>query len=200
MLGRGTVCWLCRRAGRKENFVVKNVWVDEQTGHREGVFLKRARWITGIPTLAGEEVVSRSDGEPWVTTWVREKHQGKGSATIPSRTPRLVLRRLVLQPYARPLREFSAKDELLELFNDAIAAHQQLYVDANALHCDINENNIMAHDPPHSKRPKGLLIDLDSALQVSGKHKVGPKGYISGTLPYMAIEVLRYPALTERAP
>ncbi|KAL1699085.1 hypothetical protein EV121DRAFT_284357 [Schizophyllum commune] len=101
MLGRGTVCWLCRRAGRKENFVVKNVW-------------------------------------------------------------------------------------LLELLNDAIEAH--------------HENNIMAHDPPHSKRPKGLLIDLDSALHVSGKHKVGPMGYTSGTLPYMAIEVLRYPAFTERAP
>ncbi|KAL1755813.1 hypothetical protein FB107DRAFT_274538 [Schizophyllum commune] len=200
MLGRGTVCWLCRRAGRKENFVVKNVWVDEQTGHREGVFLKRARWITGIPTLAGEEVVSGRDGEPWVTTWVREKHQGKGSATITSRIPRLVLRRLILQPYARPLREFSSKDELLELLNDAIEAHQQLYVRADALHCDISENNIMAHDPPHSKRRKGLLIDLDSALHVSGKHKVGPMGYTSGTLPYMAIEVLRYPALTERAP
>ncbi|KAL1664385.1 hypothetical protein GGF50DRAFT_54948 [Schizophyllum commune] len=122
MLGRGTVCWLCRRAGRKENFVVKNVLY------------------------------------------------------------------------------FSSKDELLELLNDAIEAHQQLYVRADALHCDISENNIMAHDPPHSKRPKGLLIDLDSALHVSGKHKGGPKGYISGTLPYMAIEVLRYPALTERAP
>ncbi|KAL1689017.1 hypothetical protein GGG16DRAFT_126808 [Schizophyllum commune] len=194
--------------GRKENFVVKNVWVDEQTGHREGVFLKRARWITGIPTLAGEEVVSRPDGHPWATTWVREKHQGKGSAMIPSRIPRLVLRRLVLQPYARPLREFSSKDELLELLNDAIEAHQQLYVDANALHCDISENNIMAHNPPHSKRRKGLLIDLDSAIHVSGKHKVGPMGYASvrvpasvdGTLPYMAIEVLRYPAFTERAP
>ena len=70
--------------------------------------------------MVGEEVVSRPDGEPWVTTWVREKHQGKGSATIPSRISRLVLRRLVLQPYARPLREFSSKDELLELLNDAI--------------------------------------------------------------------------------
>ena len=66
---------------------------------------------------------------------------------------------------------------------NAGTAHQQLYVRADALHCDISENNIMAHDPPHSKRRKGLLIDLDSALHVSGKHKVGPMGYTSVRIP-----------------
>ncbi|KAI4522701.1 hypothetical protein K525DRAFT_246552 [Schizophyllum commune Loenen D] len=188
MLGRGTVCWLCRRAGRKENFVVKNVWVDEQTGHREGVFLKRARWITGIPTLAGEEVVSRPDGEPWMTTRVREKHQGKGSATIPSRTPVSFFAAWFSNRTRGRSGNSRRKTSCLSFstMQSRVRSHQQLYVDANALHCDINENNIMAHDPPHSKRPKGLLIDLDSALQ--------------DTLPYMAIEVLRYPALTERAP
>ncbi|KAI5832484.1 hypothetical protein K523DRAFT_144949 [Schizophyllum commune Tattone D] len=200
ILGRGTVCWLCRRAGSKEDYVIKNVWVDEQTGHREGMFLKRARLIEGIPDLVCEEVVSRPDGEPWTTTWVRQSHQGTDSATVSRPAPCLVLRRLVLQPYARPLRDFSSKDELLELLKDAIEAHQDLYIDADALHCDISENNIMAHEPAHSSRRQGLLIDLDGALHVGGKHKVGPMGCTRGTLPYMAIEILQYPNLVEHAP
>uniref|UniRef100_D8Q2W2 Fungal-type protein kinase domain-containing protein n=1 Tax=Schizophyllum commune (strain H4-8 / FGSC 9210) TaxID=578458 RepID=D8Q2W2_SCHCM len=91
--------------------------------------------------------------------------------------------------------DFASNDELLELLHDAIQAHQDLYLYADALHCDISENNIMAHDPPNSSRRRGLLIDLDSAVVVSGTPKTGP-----GTLPYLAIDVLQYPTLVERAP
>ncbi|KAL1729911.1 hypothetical protein EV714DRAFT_273238 [Schizophyllum commune] len=96
--------------------------------------------------------------------------------------------------------DFSSKDELLELINDAIQAHKELYLWADALHCDISENNIMAHNPPNSSRRRGLLIDLDSAVFVSGKPKLGPACGLRGTLPYMAIDVLREPTLVERAP
>ncbi|KAI4522710.1 hypothetical protein K525DRAFT_246559 [Schizophyllum commune Loenen D] len=200
LLGRGTVSWRCRRADSDEDFVIKNVWVDEQTGDREGMFLKRARRIEGIPNLACEELVLGRDGQPCSTTRVRLSSQGKKSPIVPDSIARLVLRRLVLQPYARPLRDFSSKDELLELMNDAIQAHKELYLWADALHCDISENNIMARDLPNSSRRRGLLIDLDSAVVVSGKPKLGPACGLRGTLPYMAIDVLREPTLVERAP
>ena len=54
------------------------------------------------------------------------------------------------------------------------AAHQDLYLYTDALHCDISENNIMARDTPNSSCRRGLLIDLDSAVVVSGTPKVGP--------------------------
>ncbi|KAL1755806.1 hypothetical protein FB107DRAFT_290612 [Schizophyllum commune] len=91
--------------------------------------------------------------------------------------------------------DFATKDELLQLMHDAIQAHQDLYLYTDALHCDISENNIMARDTPNSSCRRGLLIDLDSAVVVSGTPKVGP-----GTLPYLAIDVLQYPTLVERAP
>ncbi|KAI5894635.1 uncharacterized protein SCHCODRAFT_02495303 [Schizophyllum commune H4-8] len=200
MFGRGTVSWRCRRADSDEDFVIKNVWVDEQDGDSEGWFLKRARWIEGIPKLVDEELVLRRDGEPCSTTRVRAFRHGKKSTVVPPSIARLVLRRLVLHPYARPLRDFASNDELLELLHDAIQAHQDLYLYADALHCDISENNIMAHDPPNSSRRRGLLIDLDSAVVVSGTPKTGPVCGLRGTLPYLAIDVLQYPTLVERAP
>ncbi|KAI5832483.1 hypothetical protein K523DRAFT_370600 [Schizophyllum commune Tattone D] len=166
IFGRGTISWRCRRADSDEDFVIKNAWVDEQSGESEGWFLKRARWIQGIPRLVDEEVVLRPDGEPCSTTRVRAVRKGKKSAVVPA----------------------------------SIAPHQDLYLYTDALHCDISENNIMAHDTSNSSCRRGLLIDLDSAVIVSGTPKVGPVCGLRGTLPYLAIDVLQYPTLVERAP
>ncbi|KAA8628760.1 hypothetical protein SMACR_07583 [Sordaria macrospora] len=72
---------------------------------------------------------------------------------------------------------------------DAIKAHQSLFVTGNILHRDISPNNIIITDPETADGFKGMLIDLDMAKAQNS----GPSGArkITGTIQFMAIEVLR---------
>ncbi|KAK3347631.1 kinase-like domain-containing protein, partial [Neurospora tetraspora] len=64
-----------------------------------------------------------------------------------------------------------------------------LFVTGNILHRDISPNNIITTDPETADGFKGMLIDLDMAKARNS----GPSGarQITGTIQFMAIEVLR---------
>lgn len=67
--------------------------------------------------------------------------------------------------------------------------HQPLYYDARILHCDVSPGNIIILDHQDKEKPKGLLIDLDSAINLDETSEAGLG--ITGTRPFMAIGVLR---------
>ncbi|TRM60854.1 hypothetical protein BD626DRAFT_435258 [Schizophyllum amplum] len=185
--GRGTICWRCRRPGSDEDFVIKNVWANQRRHgfDTEGDLLRMARNHDGVARLVCEETVLQSDGR--VTTTM-SLHEGLMRLGGIGGLPQLELRRLVLQPYARPLGEFSSKDELLQSLRDGIAAHSYLYNVCDVLHCDISDNNVMIH----AKTRRGLLIDLDCAVKVEGYRwpKLATKRSGMGTLPFVACDML----------
>ncbi|KAL1699134.1 hypothetical protein EV121DRAFT_273941 [Schizophyllum commune] len=186
ILGKGTVCWRCRRPDSSENYVIKNTWTMlGQSRKTEGEFLRRAARIKGVPNLVCEEQVLRRNGLPQNTLWLRETLQGSERLAILKNHPQMELRRLVLQPCGRPLVDFRDKDELLTGFKDSImskhvyctsveisqthhlgAAHYQLY-EQLILHCDISDNNIMLRAREDPSISRGLLVDLDSADEVN---------------------------------
>ncbi|KAI4522695.1 hypothetical protein K525DRAFT_198214 [Schizophyllum commune Loenen D] len=189
--GSGTICWRCRRDGTSENFVIKSVWADMERKYSEGDLLQLASAIDGVPHLDCEAAVSRCDGTPCTTKWCEVLHPSNRWArrTI----PQLALRRLVLRPYAKPLEDFASKEEFLGAFRDAVAAHQKLYDIYGLLHCDISDNNIMLREYPGSPMRRGLLIDLDCAAHVTGStghSRTAFTGYRTGTLPFMACDLL----------
>ena len=96
---------------------------------------------------------------------------------------------LVISPAGRVISEFTDIKQLLESMRDAIKAHQSLFVAGNILHRDISPNNIIITDPETADGFKGMLIDLDMAKAQNS----GPSGarQITGTIQFMAIEVLR---------
>ncbi|KAI0108709.1 serine/threonine-protein kinase Sgk2 [Nemania sp. FL0031] len=98
---------------------------------------------------------------------------------------------LVISPAGRVISEFSTAKELLESLQDAIKAHQSLYTTGNILHRDISSNNIIITDPTTTTTDgfRGMLIDLDLAKVRDS----GPSGarHQTGTMQFMAIEVLR---------
>ncbi|KAH7633172.1 serine/threonine-protein kinase Sgk2 [Sordaria sp. MPI-SDFR-AT-0083] len=96
---------------------------------------------------------------------------------------------LVISPAGRVISEFTDIKQLLESMRDAIKAHQSLFVTGNILHRDISPNNIIITDPETADGFKGMLIDLDMAKAQNS----GPSGarQITGTIQFMAIEVLR---------
>jgi hypothetical protein len=96
---------------------------------------------------------------------------------------------LVVSPAGRVISDFRTIKELLESMQDAIRAHQSLYVAGNILHRDISSNNIIITEPERADGFKGMLIDLDLAKVRDS----GPSGarHQTGTMQFMAIEVLR---------
>ncbi|KAF4506884.1 hypothetical protein G6O67_006921 [Ophiocordyceps sinensis] len=96
---------------------------------------------------------------------------------------------LVVSPAGRVISAFQTTKELLESLQDAIKAHQSLYMTGEILHRDISSNNIIITNPETADGFKGMLIDLDLAKE----NDSGPSGarHRTGTMQFMAVEVLR---------
>jgi Fungal protein kinase len=103
---------------------------------------------------------------------------------------------VISYPYGRTLVEFKNMVEFLEALRDAIKAHRSLYQDGKILHQDISINNIIITEPKSCDEPKGILIDLDAALDLTlGDTR---PGQTIGTKLFMAIGLLRGDAHTYR--
>jgi len=92
-------------------------------------------------------------------------------------------------PAGRPLHTFKPRLELLEALRDAAKSHRSLFQDARILHQDVSASNIIITDGQREGDPKGILIDLDVAMNLD----VGPStpGEVVGTRPFMSIGILR---------
>ncbi|KAI5890767.1 uncharacterized protein SCHCODRAFT_02508764 [Schizophyllum commune H4-8] len=191
--GRGTVCWRCRKQGSDDDYVIKSTWVDIRREETEITFLEQAQGVDGIPTLVDHEVVVDAEGKARSTDLFR--------ATLrrPSRQEELRdidvlhLHRLVMQPFAIPLADFSSKEELLSAIRDAVAAHLVLFAERGILHNDISEYNVMLRAQPQGRLRRGLLIDLDSATDIHGPQRTSAAGQHLGTLPFMSFTLLLCP-------
>ena len=99
-----------------------------------------------------------------------------------------VLSYIVVFPPGRPLLKYKTILQLLEAPRDAIKGHRSLYQKGKILHRDISIENIIITEPENEMDMKGIMIDLDSAMELA----VGPTrpGELLGTKPFMAIGLL----------
>lgn len=95
---------------------------------------------------------------------------------------------IVTSPVGRPLHTFKSLLELLQVFRDAIKCHRSLCYDAKILHQDVSPGNMIILDGQDEGKPQGILIDLDSAIELT--EGVETELDITGTRPFMAIGVL----------
>ncbi|MCJ1360430.1 MAG: hypothetical protein MMC33_010435 [Icmadophila ericetorum] len=103
---------------------------------------------------------------------------------------------LAITPAGRAIIDFTSIEELLTALRDSIKAHRSLYLTGKILHRDISENNIIITDPEKANGFTGMLIDMDLAKEV-GSARSGAR-HQTGTMQFMAIEVLRKVAHTYR--
>jgi serine/threonine protein kinase len=103
---------------------------------------------------------------------------------------------LIISPPGRPINKFKSVREFLETYRDSIKAHRSLYYDGKILHRDISENNIIVTDAEGERDPRGILIDLDLAKELNSG--LSGERYRTGTMEFMAIEVLEGRAYTYR--
>ncbi|KAI5923465.1 FunK1 protein kinase [Camillea tinctor] len=100
-----------------------------------------------------------------------------------------ILACIVTSPVGRPLNTFQSLLELLEVFRDTIKCHRSLCYNAKILHQDISPGNMIILDGQDEGEPQGILIDLDSAVELA--EGSGTELDITGTRPFMAIGVLK---------
>ncbi|KAJ0160361.1 hypothetical protein CTA2_8110, partial [Colletotrichum tanaceti] len=107
-----------------------------------------------------------------------------------------ILACLVTSPVGRSLCTFQSSAELLRAFRDAVKCHRSLFCDARILHQDVSPGNMIILDGQDEGQPRGVLIDLDSAVELA--EESGTELGITGTRPFMAIGVLKGEAHTYR--
>ncbi|KFY52693.1 hypothetical protein V496_08250 [Pseudogymnoascus sp. VKM F-4515 (FW-2607)] len=107
-----------------------------------------------------------------------------------------ILACIVTSPVGRPLHTFHSTVQLLQVFRDSIKCHRSLYLDAKILHRDISPGNIIILDSQDEEKPKGILIDLDSAIELAEISET--ESGVTGTRPFMAIGVLKKECHTYR--
>ncbi|KAJ7625017.1 hypothetical protein DFH06DRAFT_1008349 [Mycena polygramma] len=210
--GRGTVCWHARHGD--QDFVIKDTWADDSRPHTEAEILKMAHGVEGVPKVIADVIVI-INGVEGTTHHLRSNiTPGTDIDKQYSAIERRIHRRLVLTPFGNALPTFATRKELISIFIDVVTAHRCLYEEANILHRDVSINNILLVPSPQlpttssstragsspSTFPaglpapgprRGLLIDVDYALVLNeGKRGPPATGHRTGTLPFMAIDIL----------
>ncbi|KAG5957896.1 hypothetical protein E4U57_001654 [Claviceps arundinis] len=184
IVSRATTCFPAKPIGAPEfDRVVKYSWTPS-TWTPEADLLSKANEhrVKGVAKMMGyeREITRISKLRDGLTFSTPHKDQ------IPYDDR--VLRVLAVTPLGRPLNEFGSILELLECLRDAIKVHRSLYMESGILHGDISVNNIIMTEPAKADGYKGMLIDFDSAHDIT-KDPSGRR-HRTGTIEFMAIGVL----------
>ncbi|KAI1496149.1 FunK1 protein kinase [Biscogniauxia marginata] len=218
LVGNGTTCYRARMPDSDRwNYVLKFKWRWVRT-RPENVLLKLAKekCIWGAVSLhyykeiestanlrRGLRWGAHREFRPWKhfhesNESIEEQRQevtrnADGLAEYTEETDNFFQNRslacMVTSPAGRPLHTFRSLLELLQVFRDAIKCHRSLFYDAKILHQDISSRNIIILDRLDARQPKGVLIDLDSAIELTEQYEI--EFGIIGTRPYIAIGVLK---------
>ncbi|KDQ55451.1 hypothetical protein JAAARDRAFT_692235, partial [Jaapia argillacea MUCL 33604] len=95
---------------------------------------------------------------------------------------------LVMKHWGRCLDHFTTKLELLTAFRDAIAGHRAL-LEIGILHRDVSLRNILLGDP-NDVGNRGILIDLDLALEVGRASSNVVTDFRTGTRTFQSLRIL----------
>ncbi|KAG6150660.1 hypothetical protein E4U37_005867 [Claviceps purpurea] len=221
IVGTGTVCYRAKRPEVNEwNYVLKLKWRwARDRSEEEFLSLAKTKSAWGAVSLDFyKEVESTADlrsglrwgvqrkfseahfhTEPGRDEDIRQRDHVDGLCEHTEHTKNHFLNRIltctVTSPVGRPLQTFQSPLELLQVFHDAIKCHRSLFSAAKLLHQDISSGNIVILDSQREEDPKGILIDLDSARDLTDDLETRQ---IIGTRPFMAIGVLRNECHTYR--
>ncbi|KAF8584263.1 hypothetical protein K439DRAFT_1616870 [Ramaria rubella] len=153
LLGRGTSVWrVCDQS--KTMLVLKNAWRSSERLDESTVYQHIRGTHPGVVEYdSGGDVVFPDQPERVITAQnLRYKNSRKNTVTM-------VLHRLFLKNFGRPLWEFESEIELLKGVRAALYGHQFLS-EQGILHRDINPGNVLLGS--NSSYP-GFLLDMDCA-------------------------------------
>jgi hypothetical protein len=206
MVGEGTTCYRAKRTDSKQwDCVVKFKWrPTSKRPEEELLWLAKQRNVWGVVLIDYDRSIDhtaslRQDGQIGTYRKLRSSQndaEGSDLGGIINHTEETTkpfenrfFTCIVTSPAGRPLETFKNRLELLEVLRDAIRAHRSLLQDAEILHQDVAASNIIIAEPQRQGDPKGLLIDLDVAMNLM----VGPRtlNEVVGTRAFMSIGILK---------
>ncbi|KND86276.1 hypothetical protein TOPH_09086 [Tolypocladium ophioglossoides CBS 100239] len=218
LVGEGTTCYRAKMLGSNRwDYVVKFKWrLARDRPEEELLKLAKEKNVWGVVSLDYhkdvDSIANLRQGLRWgpYRKLLTSKHQTEESEAVGVQEQRLprgtkgivehtedtnrclqnrIFTYVVVSPAERPLRTFKTMLELLQVLRDAVKGHRSLFQDAKILHQDVSAENIIITDGQGEGDPKGILIDLDVAMNLA----VGPRtpGEVIGTRAFMAIGVLR---------
>lgn len=218
LVGTGTTCFRARLPDSQDwKYVVKFKWRwARERPEDELLRLAISKGVWGAVSIDHyqevEETANLRRGLPWGTHRKFARPHGRGQQA-PS-TPKdgllehteetdnffqnRILVCMVTSPVGRPLHTFQSCLELLQVFRDAIKCHRSLYRDGGILHQDVSHGNVIILNEQEKGKPRGILIDLDSAIALDDEGEETETGTIYGTRPFMAIGVLKHERHTYR--
>ncbi|KZS96685.1 hypothetical protein SISNIDRAFT_450391 [Sistotremastrum niveocremeum HHB9708] len=216
--GRGTVVWRAYKLSdedvpesERQYYAIKDSWRDLNREHDEGYFFERiaglgpkdgvVKFLRFAAVEIGPTTLQKAPDE--IATTVRQGVQGSRGSDFDHRGHV----RLLMEEVGVTLDGFSSLRELIGVIMDAIKGHRNLK-QRNILHRDVSFGNILMTEQvdPELRRRRGYLIDLDFAKDLASKAAIetrlppptasnvtstGKKARVTGTLPFIAIDVLR---------
>ncbi|KAK7013930.1 hypothetical protein R3P38DRAFT_3322448 [Favolaschia claudopus] len=226
--GRGTVCWHVRHDNR--SFVIKDTWVDESRPHAEAEILSRAKDVEGVIKVHAHTVVDINgvNGTHWLrsnlpsnfTTALKRiecrihtrlvLHPfGDPVSTFTSRKELISVLIDVVQALQDLWQDANILHRDISMNNLLLVDPNDLLLGSSAEGGTFNPHRSNEPEPAGSRQRtlalrKGLLIDLDYALVLDDKGERGKtvaKAHRTGTLPFMATQVLKQgPSLAQHQP
>ncbi|KAF6757912.1 hypothetical protein DFP72DRAFT_808256 [Ephemerocybe angulata] len=173
--------------------LIKDAWIYESADlgrKEEHYYLAQAAGIAGVIQMVGYE---DRKGEPF--------GEIKSFRPTDVRLRNRIFRRLVLEKYGKDIDEFRSQLELVCALHDAIEAHGKLYQYRNILHRDISCANILLGQPGAPLGSRGVLIDMDHAIEVQYQDSAGAEmGGAVGSPLFQAYFVLKGSGLYQYRP
>jgi Fungal protein kinase len=189
VMARGTVVCFRGRVGLSHEWTlaIKFFWRPEIDRSEEDLLsMLEQKKVWGVPRLRGHRDIDS----------LSKIRKSLGYETARDPVENKVFACIAISPFGRRLWDFSTPIGMLVAIRDAVKAHKSLLQQGGLLHQDISPYNIIMVSGLHPDDPRGMLIDLDLAMDVA----VGPRheGEICGTKPFMAIGVLKRKVHTYR--
>ncbi len=201
LVGPGTTCYAATTsASQRAEFVVKFTWREETT-HTECELLEltKNRHVRGvIRALGWQDLGSIRDlhrglrfHQPYDFMPLTTNKWAIPEGDTPDSDPPFINRTLsciATAPLGRSINKFENIPEFLEACRDVVKALKSLYEDGKILHRDICVKNLIIPIRCRGEDEKGVLIDLDGALDL----EKGParRGELVGSEGFMAIGIL----------
>ncbi|KAF5331334.1 hypothetical protein D9611_011836 [Ephemerocybe angulata] len=181
LFGRATRMWDVVD-GNKQRLLVKDAWIAVKGTTPEHILLAKAANVIGVQQLVDYE--DRAGTEFGEIEFLRPAPEAGKKSNFENMT----FQRIVTVRYGEALHSFKTEREVLTALRDAIAAHERL-IDVGVLHCDISLANILFGVPGASEGLRGILIDLDIAVEVKYGKKI--TGYRTAGTQYSLSQLLQ---------
>ncbi|CAA7262942.1 unnamed protein product [Cyclocybe aegerita] len=175
--GRGTVCWKVKDPTGKVR-IIKDSWQADGRALEKDL-LKKVQGLKGVG-----QMVACEDDRPSI-----EVLRGMEGHDLPDGISDRFPRRLVLEAYGNTIDNFTSRTQFLCAFRDAVAGHQNMW-NKNILHRDISTNNILIGEDDAEDGNRGVVIDLDMAVELPRLASLAGVDFRTGTKAFQSIAVI----------